>query len=301
MILLVGYGYWGKNLARNFSKELSAVCEQDLSRQQEIKKLYPGVAVYSDVTQALCHIGITAVVIATKANSHYALAQMALDHGLHVWIEKPACPTLQEMQQLSTQALRQNLQIFVDHTFCYHPAINTLRNIDIGQPLYYDSTRISLGLFQPDVDVLLDLVIHDLAILDYLYPNLVLQDRTIVRNCHVNNQANQVIVCLKFNTGFTATINANWISPVKQRQIILAGRDRSIIYDDLLLDKVKIYETGIIEPDFNATKLGAIHTPQVNITEALSLAKDHFLDCIIHNKTPLTSIDHAIKIMRWVL
>lgn len=301
MILLVGYGYWGKNLARNFSSELVAVCDQDDNRLNAAKALYKNVSLYNDYETALKDPNVKAVVLATKANTHYDLAVKALEYNKDVWIEKPVCETLEQTKNLQKLSEKTKKIIFVDHTFCYHPAVHALKNIDIGSPLYYDSTRISLGLFQPDVDVLLDLAVHDASIINFLYPNLELKDKSISKNFHVNETANQVILNLTFTNGFTANINANWVSPVKVRQIILAGKKSSVIYDDLSDHKIKIYETGIIDKDFNATKLGAVHNHSVAEGEALYIARTHFLECVEKRTQPVTNIASAYKILEWLL
>lgn len=301
MILLVGYGYWGKNLARNFSKEMIALCDADPEKLKAAKNLYPNITTYTDLDEALTHHGIQAVVIATKANTHFEIASKAIQKGYDLWVEKPVCENLDQINSLIEMAEEHQRIIFVDHTFCYNPAVEKLKSIDVGRPIYYDSTRISLGLFQNDVDALLDLAIHDLSIINYLYPDLELEDRTIIKNYHVNDKANQVVINLKFTNGFTATINCNWVSPVKKRQIILTGDKNSVVYDDIDLDKIKIYSTGEIKTDFNANQLGDMLAPKVNTTEALYTGRTHFLESIKTRQQPLTNIYTAKKIMEWVL
>jgi len=301
MILLIGYGYWGKNLARNFNKELVAICDQDDSKLALAKNLYQNINLYSDINEALKQDNIKAVIIATKASTHYDIAIKCLKAGKDLWIEKPVCKNLKEIDELMSEANRSNKIIFIDHTFCYHPAVQKIKQIDIGKPIYYDSLRISLGLFQTDVDVLLDLAIHDVSILNYLYPDLELTDRTIIKNNHINDKANQVLLNLKFKNNFTATINCNWVSPVKKRQIIITGDKNSIVYDDIDVDKLKIYSTGNIKPDFNANQLGDMLVPKIETTEALNNAKNHFLYCINNRIQPITNMIQTKKIMEWIL
>jgi predicted dehydrogenase len=301
MILLIGYGYWGKNLARNFNKELVAICDQDDSKLALAKKLYQNINLYSDINEALKQDNIKAVIIATKAGTHYDIAMKCLKAGKDLWIEKPVCKNLKEIDELISEANRSNKIIFIDHTFCYHPAVQKIKQIDIGKPIYYDSLRISLGLFQTDVDVLLDLAIHDVSILNYLYPDLELIDRTIIKNNHINDKANQVLLNLKFKNNFTATINCNWVSPVKKRQIIITGDKNSIVYDDIDVDKLKIYSTGNIKPDFNANQLGDMLVPKIETTEALNNGKNHFLYCINNRIQPITNMIQTKKIMEWIL
>lgn len=301
MILLIGYGYWGKNLARNFGSELSAICEVDSNKIVTAKKMYPHVLFYTDITSAINNNDIKAVAIATKADTHFDLAKKCIEAGKDVWIEKPVCETLEQSHELAELAIKHNKIVFIDHTFCYTPAVNKMKSIDIGKPLYYDSTRISLGLFQPDVDVVLDLAIHDVSIINYLYPDLELENRTITRNAHINDKANQAIINLKFTNGFTANINVNWVSPVKKRQIILAGSESSIIYDDIDNDKIKIYRTGVIDKDYNANQLGDMISPKIDTTEALSAGAKHFIECCKTRVRPITDITNSIKIMEWIL
>jgi predicted dehydrogenase len=301
MILLIGYGYWGKNLARNFGKNLHAICESDPARMSAAQMLFPHTKLYSNVEDALLDPEVKAVAIATKAESHFSLAVKCIMSGKDLWIEKPVCETLAKAKQLRDLAVENNKIVFVDHTFCYHPAVQKIKNIPIGKPLYYDSTRISLGLFQPDVDVVLDLAIHDVSIINYLYPDLILESRTITKNSHVNELSNQAIISLKFTNGFTANINVNWVSPVKKRQIILAGIESSIVYDDLENDKIKVYQTGTIDKDYNANKLGDMFAPKIETSEALSNGAQHFIQCCESRNRPITDITNSIKIMEWIL
>jgi predicted dehydrogenase len=205
------------------------------------------------------------------------------------------------IDDLIKQCDLKNKIIMIDHTFCYHPAVEKIKTLDIGTPKYYDSCRISLGLFQSDVDALLDLAVHDAAIIDYLWPDLELESRDIIKNYHVNDKANQVIVNLKFVSGFTATINCNWVSPVKKRQIIITGDRNSVVYDDIDIDKIKIYSTGQINTDYNANQLGDMIAPKVATTEALAVARYHFLQCLQTRIKPRTSIHRTHKIMKWLL
>lgn len=301
MILLVGFGYWGKNLARNFNNELVAVCDKEISRLNMAKKLYPNIEIFQDLDKALRHPQVQAILIATKANTHHEIAVQCLEANKDIWIEKPICENLTEARHLEHLAKERDKIIFVDHTFCYHPAVQKIKTIDIGKPIYYDSTRISLGLFQSDVDALLDLAIHDASIINYLYPNLQLKEKTIIKNYHVNDKANQVIVNLKFDNEFTATINCNWVSPVKKRQIILTGEKNSIVYDDIDLDKIKVYDTGNINTDYNANQVGDICIPKIETTEALANGRLHFLDCIKNRVQPITNVNQSLKIMEWLL
>jgi len=301
MILLVGYGYWGKNLARNFQKHLSSICDVNPINLAEANTAFPFTKLSDNFELAVKDDSVKGVVIATKAKTHFDLAIKAIDAGKDVWIEKPVCETLDEVNELKKYSIKKQKIVFVDHTFCYHPAVQKLKTIDIGNPLYYDSIRISLGLFQPDIDVLLDLAIHDVSIINFLYPNLQLLDKQIIKNNHVVDIANQVILNLKFSNKFTANINCNWVSPVKKRHIILAGNNASVVYDDLSNEKIKIYKTGIIDKDYNMNSLSGTIVPNILTTEALENGVKEFLQSIKKRTTPLTSIEYSIKPMEWLL
>ena len=241
-ICLIGYGYWGKNLARVFGKDLVGICDYNQDNLDKAKKLYDVqyFSKWEDLYQS--NLEYDTVAIATKADTHFDLANKFLINKKNIWLEKPACIKIKNIEQLIK--IRGDNKVFVDHTFVYHPAIQKIKSLDIGTPLYYDSHSISLGLFQTDIDAILDLAIHDLSILDYLYPDLVLDKRSIIKNNHINDKANQSILNLKFTHNHPSPINVNWVSPVKKREIILAGSNSSIIFDDISVEKVKVYNTG---------------------------------------------------------
>ena len=308
MILLIGYGFWGKNLARNFGSSLSAVYDLDYRRAEECKKLYPWVQAYEggdDLKIILENKDIKAVAIATIADTHFEFAKLCLSYNKDLWIEKPVTTNLKDIDEL-IKLQKENI-VFVDHTFCYHPAVIGMKKVNIGKPLYYDSTRISLGQFQTDVDVVLDLAIHDLSIIDFLYPELELDERHIIKHNHITTKSNQAIIDLKFKNifprtrAFTAHIHANWVSPVKKRRIILTGSEKSVIYDDIDVDKLKIYDTGNIGTDYNQNQVGDVSIPKINTTEALRNGFLHFSDCIQKRSQPRTNLQRARKILSWVL
>lgn len=301
MILLVGYGYWGKNLARNFGKNLSAVCDVDENNLRAAKETYPWIKTYHDIDTALRDSSIEAVAIATKPFTHYDIAMKALQENRHLWIEKPVTDNIRDIDDIIRLSEKNGRIVLVDHTFCYNPAVRKIRDIDIGRPLYYDSLRISMGLFQKDVDVILDLAIHDVSIIDFLYPNIELKDRTITKNNHVGDQANQCMINLVYDNGFTATINCNWLSPVKKRHIVLTGTNKSIVYDDIDIDKVKVYEIDEVNTDFNSNKLGSMFAPKIETHESLQVAVQHFLKCINESSQPITNLRRAKKVMEWLV
>ena len=298
-VCLIGYGYWGKNLARVFGKDLVGICDYDQDNLDKAKKLYD-VRYFSNHHELYqSDLDYDTVAIATKADTHFELATTFLIDNKNIWLEKPACIKTKDIEYLIK--IRKDKKVFVDHTFVYHPAIQKIKSLDIGTPLYYDSHRISLGLFQKDVDAILDLAIHDLSILDYLYPDLVLDKRSIIKNNHVNDKANQSILNLKFTNNFTATINVNWVSPVKKREIILAGSNSSIIFDDISVEKVKVYDTGEIGDDYNINSVKGYRNIEIpDMIEPLAQGFKEFKNSIKEDRQPLTSLERSLKIQSWV-
>ena len=298
-ICLIGYGYWGKNLARVFGKDLVGICDYDQDNLEKAKELYDVqyFSKWEDLYQS--DLEYDTVAIATKADTHFDLANKFLINKKNIWLEKPACIKTKDIEQLIK--IRGDKKVFVDHTFVYHPAIQKIKSLDIGTPLYYDSHRISLGLFQKDVDAILDLAIHDLSILDYLYPDLVLDKRSIIKNNHINDKANQSILNLKFTNNFTATINVNWVSPVKKREIILAGSNSSVIFDDISVEKVKVYDTGEIGDDYNINSVKGYRNIEIpDMIEALAQGFEEFKNSVKEDRQPLTSLERSLKIQSWV-
>ena len=311
MIALVGYGYWGKNLARVFKDKLKYIIDKEERALNKAKYDYGNDFLYDrSLTNVLkTDKSIKAILIATKPESHLDIAKLCLRYGKHIWIEKPVCATYKQALELQKYHEKTNnrLRVMVDHTFLFHPAINKLLSINIGEPLYYDSHRISLGLFQKDVDVVKDLAIHDLAIIKHLYPMMELKKKTIVKHNHVNDMNNQAILCLEFQQSgltkqkFTATINCNWVSPVKKREIILTGTKKSVIYDDIDVNKIKIYNTGKIGEDYNINQLGDMKSPKLDTTEALVNGRTNFLDAINNECKPMMSdLKFSVDLMRWI-
>jgi len=298
-ICLIGYGYWGKNLARVFGKDLVGICDYNQDNVDKAKELYD-VQYFSSWQELYqSNLEYDTVAIATKADTHFELANKFLQSNKNIWLEKPACIKTKDIEYLIK--IRGDKKVFVDHTFVYHPAIQKIKTIDIGTPLYYDSHRISLGLFQKDVDAILDLAIHDLSILDYLYPDLVLDKRSIIKNNHINDKANQSILNLKFTNNFTATINVNWVSPVKKREIILSGSNSSIVFDDISVEKVKVYDTGEIGDDYNINSVKGYRNIEIpDMIEALSQGFEEFKNSVKEDRQPLTSLERSLKIQSWV-
>jgi predicted dehydrogenase len=312
---VVGYGYWGPNLVRNFMMDAGtrvvAVCDRVEERLAEIKRLYPTVETTTDATDLFRNGDIDAIAIATPVDTHFNLAREALRAGKHVLVEKPIASTSQQAEQLIEEAARRNLVLLVDHTFVFTGAVRKIREViaeeSFGKLQYYDSSRVNLGLFQHDVNVLWDLAVHDLSIMDFvigLSPVAV----SATGLSHVPGQpANIAFMTLFFDRDVIAHINVNWLSPVKIRRTLVAGSRRMIVYDDLeTSEKVKIYDKGITvtETPDDVRKLlisyrtGDLWSPKVSETEALRLEVAHFRECIERKEKPVTPGECGLAIVR---
>ncbi len=312
---VVGYGYWGPNLVRNFIEAADArvVAISDLrpKRLAEVQTRYPAVQATASYAEMLANPAVDAVVIATPVSSHFRLATAALAAGKHVLVEKPLTANYQEALQLVDDAERRGLVLMVDHTFVFTGAVRKIKELvdgqQLGQLYYYDSVRINLGLFQHDVNVLWDLAVHDLSIMDYLVsasPCAV----ACTGMAHVRGQPENVayVTCF-FEQNFIAHFHVNWLAPAKIRQTIIGGDRRMIVYDDLEpSEKVKVYDRGVtvndsIEGVYDMLvdyRTGDMWAPQIDRTEALRLEAQHFLGCIDHGLRPVTDGVVGARVVR---
>lgn len=310
---MIGFGYWGTNLFRNLSSspdfELAAVADANEARRATLAKTYKGHIVAS-AAEIIDDEGIDAVAIATPVGSHFALAQQALHAGKHVMIEKPMCASVEEAEELVDLAARMGLVLMVDHTFLFTGAVQRIGEIvragELGRVCYYDSMRVNLGLFQPDVDVLWDLAPHDLSILDYLI------DEEPVRveasgYCHVNKHLPDIVyLTLHYKSPIVAHLNLSWMSPVKVRRVAIGGTNKMIVWDDLNREEtIKVYNSGIrfqaedqrsvIIPDY---RIGDIHSPRLSNREALGQVIEHFAQVIDGKTTSILSGERGLRIVR---
>jgi predicted dehydrogenase len=302
---VVGYGYWGPNLVRNFAEtpgaEVAAVADLDTNKLATVKRRFPAVHTTTNFNDLLADATIDAVAIATPVNTHYELAMAALKAGKHVWVEKPMTETYEQAQRLVEEAERRGKVLHVDHTFIYTGAVQKMAEIvragELGKVYYYDSIRINLGLFQRDVSVISDLAVHDFSILDHLFgehPAAVTASGT---NHFPGTPENLAYVTLYYDSGMIAHANVSWLAPVKVRQILVGGSKRMVTYDDLEpSEKIKIYDKGVSFTDDPAKihemrvgyRTGDMWAPKLAGTEALSVEGEHFVDCISQKKRSLT-------------
>ncbi len=313
-IALLGFGYWGKNLARNINNSpdcnLMYICEpiDDLSSQ--CKKHYPHVKVLANYEKILDDPKIDAVVIATPVSTHYELARASLEKNKHVLVEKPLTENSKTAHELCDLSKKKNKILMVDHTFLYTGAIEKIKELvekkEIGALQYIDSSRINLGLFQRDVNVIWDLAPHDLSICLHLFDKMPKSVQATGISHLNNNMENIAYMTLNYHEDFIAHFNFSWISPVKVRKMMIGGNKKMIVYDDVEpTEKVKVYDSGITAPssdnidNFNIDyRTGDISVPKVSIHEALSKMINDFVESINQNKDPLSNSKLGYEVVK---
>jgi len=316
---IVGYGYWGPNLLRNFSEvpgcRVVSVSDLRDARLAQVRSRYPAVKTTSSFDDLIVDPQIDAVVIATPVCTHFDLAMQALRAGKHVLVEKPMAMTSDDAQRLIDEADKRQLVLAVDHTFVYTGAVRKIRELiaegGIGDLYYYDSVRVNLGLFQHDVNVIWDLAVHDLSIMDYVLP---------FRPCavsatgmgHVAGKPEDIAyLTLMFDAPLIAHAHVNWLAPVKMRQTLIGGSRRMIVYDDVEpSEKIKIFDKGITlngNGKGNGEQLyellvgyrtGDMLAPQLDMTEALLREARHFVQCIEKGEEPLANGQSGLRVVR---
>lgn len=311
---IIGYGYWGPNLVRNFFGQkdcvLKSVADARPNRLELLAKAYPSVQGVLNADDILNDPAIDAVVIATPVFTHFPLAQKALQNGKHVLLEKPMASSVQECNILIGLAAQKNLLLMVDHTFLYTGAVEKIKELidtnALGNVKYLDSTRINLGLFQPDINVLWDLAPHDLSILRYLHDEKPYSvNATGISHTH-NGIENIAFMTINYQSGFIAHLNCSWSSPVKVRMMLIGGDQKMIIYNDVEpTEKIKVYDTGYeLKSDEDKNKIlvdyrvGDIYVPKVNNKEALAQVASDFIGGILEKRTPRSSHHIGLDIVK---
>ncbi len=312
---VIGYGYWGPNLVRNFNETPGArvAWVTDLSAQRiaPVPLRYPAIQVSTDYRDMLRDPAVDAVAIATPVSSHFELAMAALQAGKHVLVEKPMASSTEEAARLIEEADRRGLTLMVDHTFVFTPAVQKMRELrrsgELGDLYYYDSVRINLGLFQHDVNVLWDLAVHDLSIMDFVVDRQPIAV-SATGLAHVPGQPENIAYMTMFFDGnLIAHVHANWLAPVKVRRTLLGGSRRMVIFDDLeASEKIKVYDRGISvnsSPEKKYQMLvgyrtGDMWAPQLAIREALSAEAAHFVECITSGQKPTTDGAAGLRVVR---
>jgi len=311
---VVGYGYWGPNLVRNFANNPSArvvgMSDLDSEKRAACERLYPGIATTASYDDLLKDPSIDAIAIATPVHTHYELALSALKAGKHVLVEKPLAPSAAMVRQLIDEADRRGLTLMVDHTFLYTPAVQKIRELmvkdELGEVYYYDSTRSSLGLFQADVNVIWDLAVHDISIIQHILD----EDPVAVSatgSCHVTGSPeNMAHITLFFESKCVAHVSVNWLSPIKVRQTFVGGSKKMIVYDDLEpTEKIKVYDKGITlnGPSEDAHQFrigyraGDMWAPHISAKEALQTEIEHFVDCVRNGNQPVSGGISGLRVI----
>lgn len=314
---IVGYGYWGPNLVRNFAETpgaiVAAVAELDTAKLAVVQRRYPAVKTTTDFRALLNDPNIDAVAIATPVSTHFELALAALRAGKHVWVEKPMTETSDQARQLIDEAERRDRVLIVDHTFIYTGAVTKMAELikggELGRIYYYDSIRVNLGLFQRDVSVISDLAVHDFSILDYLLNEHPIAVSASGTNHFPGTPENLAYVTLFYESGTIAHANVSWLAPVKIRQILVGGSKQMITYNDLEpSEKIKVYDKGVsftddpqkIQEMRVGYRTGDMWAPRLAVTEALSVEGGHFVDCIENKKVPKTDGQLGLRVVELI-
>lgn len=314
---IIGYGYWGPNLVRNFAETpglaVAGVADLDQKRLDTVQKRYPGVKTTTRFQDLLEDPSIDAIAVATPVSTHFELGMAALKAGKHLWVEKPMTETSLQARALVDEAEKRNLVLIVDHTFIYTGAVRKMAEIiqteDLGSMYYYDSIRVNLGLFQRDVSVISDLAVHDFSILDYLLGEQPVEVSVAGTNHFPGTPENLAYISMFYDSGMIAHSNVSWLAPVKVRQILVGGSKKMITYDDLEpSEKIKVYDKGISFTDDPQKiyqmrvgyRTGDMWAPQLDTTEALRVEGEHFVDCIENGKAPLTDGSLGLRVVELI-
>ena len=314
---IIGYGYWGPNLVRNFAEtpgaEVAAVADLDTAKLDLVRKRFPAVKTTTNFQDLLADASIDAIAVATPVSTHFEIGMAALRAGKHLWLEKPMAETSYQAHKLVDEAERRGRVLIVDHTFIYTGAVRKMAEIikggDLGRVYYYDSIRVNLGLFQRDVSVISDLAVHDFSILDYLLGEHPVAVSASGTNHFPGTPENLAYITLFYNSGTIAHANVSWLAPVKVRQILVGGSKKMITYDDLEpSEKIKVYDKGVsftddpqqIQEMRVGYRTGDMWAPRLAVTEALRVEGEHFVDCIEHGKTPETDGRLGLRVVELI-
>ena len=310
---VIGYGYWGPNIVRNFNAvenaQVMMIADGADRAFKRAAKEHPQVSVTRDPEEILTAADIDAVAIVTPVSTHFELAKKALENGKHIFVEKPFTATVAQAEELIELAEKKHLKIMVDHTFIFTSSVRKIKQlIDddvLGNIYYYDSIRVNLGLFQKDVNVIWDLAPHDFSIMDFL-----IKEKPIaVQACgkaHVNCKENIAFVTAHFSSNVVGHFNVNWLSPVKVRLTLLGGEKKMLVWNDSVADeKLRVYDKGIERKNGDSIydllvsyRSGDMWAPKIDQTEALRLEADYFTRCVINDETPINDGLAGLRIVK---
>jgi predicted dehydrogenase len=310
---VIGYGYWGPNIVRNFqgldNARVEIVCDKSSAALARARKTYSGLLTTTDPNEVLYSSRIDAVAVITPVWTHYDLTKAALENGKHVFVEKPFTSTSAQAEELIELAARKNLTIMVDHTFLFTGAVRKIRELTesgvLGELYYYDSLRVNLGLFQHDVSVIWDLAPHDLSIMDHLIKR---EPEAVVATGekHLNGVEDVAFMTIYFPQSVIAHINVNWLSPVKIRTTLIGGQKKMLVWNDLVADeKIRVYDKGVqinggegIHDVLVSYRTGDMWAPQLEQLEALRVELEYFTECILNNQKPHNDGHAGLRVVR---
>lgn len=315
---VIGCGYWGPNLVRNFGRaagsRVTAVADARYERATKVAAEHHVPTATENPAEVIAHPDVDLVVVATPSYSHFELAKAALDEGKHVLVMKPLTTAVEHAEELVDIAERKGLMLAVDHTFVYTGAVHKVREMvasgELGDVYYVDSVRINLGLFQSDVNVIWDLAPHDISIIDYVLGGVLPHEVSAVGACHAGSgMENIAYVTLRYGPSLLAHVHVNWLAPAKVRRTIVGGAKRMVVYDDMEpSEKVKIYDKGVtITQSSSADEVynqivsyrsGDMHAPRLDTREALSVEADHLLECIRTGARPRADGNAGLRTVR---
>ena len=309
---VLGYGYWGPNIVRNFASlegtKVEAVCDKSASALGRLRRAHPTISAVEDSEEILRSPNIDAVAVITPVWTHYELAKKALENGKHVFVEKPFTSNAAQASELIELAERKNLKIMVDHTFLFTGAVRKIQELMkkgvLGDLYYYDSVRVNLGLFQHDVNVIWDLAPHDLSIMDFIIDQRA-EAVVATGQCHLNGHEDIAYITLYFPQNVIAHVNVNWLSPVKVRTTLIGGQKKMLVWNDLEADeKIKVYDKGVDITSADGVRQllvnyrsGDMWSPQIEQVEALRSELSYFAECINKNETPVNDGHAGLRVV----
>ena len=299
---IIGFGYWGQNLVRNFKNikncNVTHIAESQKERHERIHKLYPDITI-STFNQIITNSNIDAVVIATSISSHYELAKAALENDKHVLIEKPMADSEKNALELIRLSKQQKKILMVDHTYLYTGAVQEIKKLtddgSLGEILYVDSIRANLGKFQSDFNVLWDLAPHDISIINYLFNEKPISVQAIGKSYIKNELESIAYLILHYKSNKIIHLNCSWVSPIKIRTMIIAGSKKMLVFDDLEQKKIRIYDKNFQN---NITSNDGILEPEFSSKEGLSVMAEDFVNSIINDKEPLSNSNLGLEVVK---
>ncbi len=318
---VIGCGYWGPNLVRNFvqisESEVKYGCDLDEEKLKRIKSLYPDVQITKNYKELLDDSDVDAIAIATTVHTHFELAKKAIEAGKHIFVEKPLIQNCNEARELINLAHKKKKVLMVGHTFLYAAAVNKLKELidsnELGNILYISSQRKNLGLFQEDINVVWDLAPHDISIILYLLDKEIDKKECEItatgKGHFISGNEDVAFITLNFSDKVIVNLHLSWLDPLKVRNMTVVGAKKMVVYDDVeTLEKIKIYDKGVLIPDSHESfgefqlsyRYGDITIPRLRQEEPLKVELKHFLNCINNGKKPLSDGENGYQVVKIV-